>query len=326
MPAFELAGPPVEPVERRRLADELTLRILEHIRDEDLHPGDRLPATRVLAQRFAVATPTLREALRRLEATGALELRHGSGVYVRREHGRLIVANPNRLRLDRSAILDLIAARELIEPHLAEGAARRAVRDNARLTRLSTSLDRAARALGDGAGDSADNSAGNSADDRTGPNSGTGPKHSTGSTHSTGPEHGTGSEHGTGPKHSTGRKHGTGRNSGTGPGSAGDGAGAPAADDAELHAANMDFHREIGHLGGNQALAQVLDSLLDVYDQEQRHILALYNDRDQDLHVHESILAAILAGEPARAHRLMRDHLREVRTVVSAALGARDVG
>ncbi len=282
MPAFELAGPPVEPVERRRLADELTLRILEHIRDEDLRPGDRLPPTRVLAQRFAVATPTLREALRRLEATGALELRHGSGVYVRREHGRLIVANPNRLRLDRSAILDLIAARELIEPHLAEGAARRAVQDDPRLIRLSTSLDRAARALGD--------SAGEGSGDRTRPNSRTGPKH------------------------------------GTGPGSAGDGAGAPAADDAELHAANMNFHREIGRLGGNQALAQVLDSLLDVYDQEQRHILALYNDRDQDLHVHESILAAILAGEPARAHRLMRDHLREVRTVVSAALGARDVG
>ncbi|GIH14204.1 FadR/GntR family transcriptional regulator [Rugosimonospora africana] len=280
MPSFELAGPPVEPVERRRLADELTVRILEHIRNEDLRPGDRLPATRVLAQRFAVATPTLREALRRLEATGALELRHGSGVYVRGEHGRLIVANPNRLRLDRSAILDLIAARELIEPHLAEGAARRAVQDSARLTRLSTSLDRAARALSDGTGDGTGDIAG----DRIRPNSGARPK-------------------------------------GTG-----DAAGAPDADDAELHAANMDFHREIGRLGGNQALTQVLDSLLDVYDQEQRHILALYNDRDQDLHVHQSILAAIVAGKPARAQRLMRDHLRDVRTVVSAALDARDVG
>lgn len=277
MPSFEVSGSPSEPVERRRLADELTVRILEHIRDQGLRPGDRLPATRVLAQRFAVATPTLREALRRLEATGALELRHGSGVYVRGEQGRLIFTNPNRLRLDRSAILDLIAARELIEPHLAEGAAHLAGKDDARLARLATSLERAAQALGDGTGPATAVDAG--------------PRASRG-----------------------GKRHAAGGN-----------ADAPPADDAELHAANMDFHREIGRLGGNRALAQVLDSLLDIYDQEQRYILALYGDRDQDLQTHQSILAAIIAGKPVRARRLMREHLRDVRTVVGASLDAPDL-
>lgn len=225
------------PVARRKLLDEVTDRILAHIRDEGLRPGDRLPSNRALSERFLVATPTLREALRRLEATGAVEMRHGSGVYVRADLSRLIMANPNRLRLDATAILDLLEARELIEPHLAEAAARRAT--DAQLDELAASLDRAGRSLGQ---------------------------------------------------------------------------------DAPLHAANMAFHRTLGRLAGNHALAQVLDSLVDLHDEEQRHIQALYGDRDHDHHVHLAILAAVRRRAPVKARRLMVEHLRDVRRVVTRAL------
>ncbi|MCQ0019607.1 FadR/GntR family transcriptional regulator [Actinomadura madurae] len=52
-------------VARPSLADALTERMLELIRSDGLRPGDRLPSARELSQRFAVTTPTLREALRR---------------------------------------------------------------------------------------------------------------------------------------------------------------------------------------------------------------------------------------------------------------------
>ncbi|MFC7650005.1 winged helix-turn-helix domain-containing protein [Streptosporangium lutulentum] len=61
-----------------RLADD----IVEIIRSERLGPGDVLASSRELARRFDVTTPTVREALRRLEATGVVEFRHGSGTYV----------------------------------------------------------------------------------------------------------------------------------------------------------------------------------------------------------------------------------------------------
>ena len=45
-------------------------------------PGEALASSRDLAKRFDLTTPTVREALRRLEATGIVEFRHGSGTYV----------------------------------------------------------------------------------------------------------------------------------------------------------------------------------------------------------------------------------------------------
>lgn len=57
-------------VARPSLADALTERMLELIRSDGLRPGDRLPSARELSQRFAVTTPTLREALRRWRRPG----------------------------------------------------------------------------------------------------------------------------------------------------------------------------------------------------------------------------------------------------------------
>jgi DNA-binding FadR family transcriptional regulator len=44
--------------------------VVEIVRDEQLAPGEALASSRDLAKRFDVTTPTVREALRRLEATG----------------------------------------------------------------------------------------------------------------------------------------------------------------------------------------------------------------------------------------------------------------
>src|SRR5206468_4321677 len=56
---------------------------LEHIRNGNLSPGDALPSQHRLAQMFAVSRPVLREALQGLASTGVIEIRPGSGCYVR---------------------------------------------------------------------------------------------------------------------------------------------------------------------------------------------------------------------------------------------------
>ena len=50
---------------------------------DDLKPGARLPSTRELARRFRVHANTVSAAYRDLEQAGWLELRRGSGVYIR---------------------------------------------------------------------------------------------------------------------------------------------------------------------------------------------------------------------------------------------------
>lgn len=128
-------------VARPSLSDALTESVLELIRSGGLRPGDRLPSARELSERFAVTTPTLREALRRLEATGAVQMRHGSGIYVGADLERVVIPNPNFRELQGDQLLQLLDARLLIEPPVAAMAARRA--DPSDLATLRSVLDQA---------------------------------------------------------------------------------------------------------------------------------------------------------------------------------------
>lgn len=110
-------------VARRSLLDELAASMLALIADRKLQSGDPFESVRSLADRFKVAVPTVREALRRLEATGAVELRHGSGVYVGRHIGRLVLANPLATIPSADRLVELLQARAVIEPPVAALAA-----------------------------------------------------------------------------------------------------------------------------------------------------------------------------------------------------------
>jgi GntR family transcriptional regulator len=64
----------------RQLVTQVVLAILSG----ELRPGDRLPSTRELARRFGLHPNTISAGYRQLQSEGWTELRHGSGVYVRR--------------------------------------------------------------------------------------------------------------------------------------------------------------------------------------------------------------------------------------------------
>jgi DNA-binding GntR family transcriptional regulator len=81
-------------------------------------------------------------------------------------------------------------------------------------------------------------------------------------------------------------------------------------DSVEHMASNVELHRGIIVLADNQRLIRILEPLqvpgyrmqfLDMLDQEQR---------EQSAEDHVAILDAILAGDPAKAERLMREHVR----------------
>ncbi|GAB2617286.1 FadR/GntR family transcriptional regulator [Pseudactinotalea suaedae] len=90
---------------------------------EGLASGDQLDGVKQLALRFNVAVPTMREALRRLEGIGIVELRHGSGVYVGPNAGRRVLMNPVLPRSDVEQLVELLQARRALEPEIARLAA-----------------------------------------------------------------------------------------------------------------------------------------------------------------------------------------------------------
>jgi GntR family transcriptional repressor for pyruvate dehydrogenase complex len=64
------------------IADRIARQVVELINAEALKPGDRLPPERDLATTLGVSRPSLREAVKTLEAQGWLTVRHGQGIFV----------------------------------------------------------------------------------------------------------------------------------------------------------------------------------------------------------------------------------------------------
>lgn len=108
--------PEFKPVERSSLADGLAESIVQMIRSGTYEPGDRLPAITEMAKHFGVGHPTVREALKQLETLGVVQIKHGSGVYVRKGQATLLVSNPIfGSVVSKKLMLDLIEARTSIE-------------------------------------------------------------------------------------------------------------------------------------------------------------------------------------------------------------------
>lgn len=69
---------------REALQDTIQQRIERYIIDSGSSPGDLLPPQLELARALGISVPSLREAMKSLEAIGVVEVRHGSGTYVGR--------------------------------------------------------------------------------------------------------------------------------------------------------------------------------------------------------------------------------------------------
>jgi GntR family transcriptional regulator, transcriptional repressor for pyruvate dehydrogenase complex len=77
---------PFTPARRLRTLDDVFLQLRDAILSGEIAAGERLPNERDLAKRFEVGRPTVREALRSLEALGIIEIRPGrtGGAYAAR--------------------------------------------------------------------------------------------------------------------------------------------------------------------------------------------------------------------------------------------------
>jgi GntR family transcriptional repressor for pyruvate dehydrogenase complex len=141
----------IAPAARQRLADDVAQRIRQLIQLRGFAAGDRIPSISDLAGAFRVGAPTVREALRKLEAVGAVEIRHGSGVYVGPHLAdSLLISNPVfDGGFSKKLLVDLIEARVPIELQSTALAASNATPEQ--LEEMRRLLDQAERNLEDDA-------------------------------------------------------------------------------------------------------------------------------------------------------------------------------
>lgn len=115
-------------IKRENLSEQVVEHILAEIREEGLSPGDKLPSEKVLANKLGVSRTVMREALRKLDTAGILNVKQGSGTFV--------TDNPavNHLKnaifpgifLQSVSLQDLIQSRRAIETTTSGLAAERA--------------------------------------------------------------------------------------------------------------------------------------------------------------------------------------------------------
>lgn len=72
----------LDPINKSRLHEEIVSQLQRKIIKGELVPGDKLPSERDLAYNLNVNRATVREALKKLELMGLIEIRHGDGIYV----------------------------------------------------------------------------------------------------------------------------------------------------------------------------------------------------------------------------------------------------
>lgn len=129
----------LNPVSRSRLHEEIVSQIQKKIISGELKAGEKLPAERELAVSLNVNRATLREALKKLEVLGLVEIRHGDGVYVKDflESESLEVLKAMIYReegVDPEIIDSLLSARTALLPEVAAMAARK--RNDAHVRKL----------------------------------------------------------------------------------------------------------------------------------------------------------------------------------------------
>ena len=121
------------------VSDQVFRTLLEALLEGRYAPGEKLPTQRALAADLDVTMSSVREALKRLEQMGLVDVRQGDAMRVRdwRAHGGLDVVRHLVLRsgaVDPGVLGDVLEARELMLRELARLAAQR--RDDAEAARL----------------------------------------------------------------------------------------------------------------------------------------------------------------------------------------------
>jgi GntR family transcriptional regulator, transcriptional repressor for pyruvate dehydrogenase complex len=137
-------SPYLNPIHRTLVVDEVIDRLIALVVNENLKPGDRLPAERELMSRLAIGRSSLREAVKTLSAIGVLEVKRGSGIFVGRGDAS-ILARPLAwgMFLSKDSVGQAIEARSVIESALAGWAAeRRSAEDIAALSDILEKLER----------------------------------------------------------------------------------------------------------------------------------------------------------------------------------------
>ncbi|CAI6086736.1 FadR/GntR family transcriptional regulator [Cohnella sp. JJ-181] len=112
----------LKPLKRQRLHESISEEVLKYIMDNGLSQGDRLPPERFFCEQFQISRASFREAMKKLEGYGMIEIKPGSGMFLRAEKTILgeIADLKLRVSLEKRSLLEMLDLREMMEQYAIE--------------------------------------------------------------------------------------------------------------------------------------------------------------------------------------------------------------
>lgn len=142
----------IEPIQKRKLYQEVIDRLMLRIESGELAPGDQLPSERDLMETYGVGRVAVREALQDMARSGIIEISHGERARVVTPTASLLIdqiANGARhlMRTQPETLEHVKEVRAFLETGLVRLAASKATKED--IHRLQDQLDRQRAALPD---------------------------------------------------------------------------------------------------------------------------------------------------------------------------------
>ena len=124
-----------QPIQRRKLYQEVQDRLMARIESGEIRPGDQLPSERELMENYGVGRVAVREALQEMARSGIVEISHGERARVVVPTAHLLIEQiaggaRHLLRMQPETLDHLKEARLFLETGLVRWAARVATTDD----------------------------------------------------------------------------------------------------------------------------------------------------------------------------------------------------
>jgi len=116
----------MQPIKRVRLSDQVIDAIKEMISKEKFKVGDKFYSENQLVKKLNVSRSSIREAVRMLEVTGFVNVKHGKGIFIADTHGESFEAFREWMKNNETALLEHFEVRLMIDPKAAACAAENA--------------------------------------------------------------------------------------------------------------------------------------------------------------------------------------------------------
>lgn len=129
----------LQTIETQRLYQLVAEQIEKMIYNGQIEPGSRLPSERELATQLGVSRPSVREAMVALEIAGLIEIKTGSGIYVRADIMPVESKRGLAAGTKDASPFEILETRLLLEPSIAAEAAKNATSED--IKKLKDVLD-----------------------------------------------------------------------------------------------------------------------------------------------------------------------------------------